>query len=392
MSGLLKRTWAEVDLDKISQNFLSIRSYVKKGCKVMAVVKADAYGHGAPYASKELDAAGADMFGVSNIEEAVQLRRCGITKPILILGYTPPESASELITHKFTQTVFSTEYAVKLSNAAQAAMGRIKVHIKLDTGMSRVGFLFNGKQDADCVNAVLAAAALPGLEAEGVFTHFAVADEPENSFTKVQFERFMRAVGLIEGRGVRFKIKHCCNSAGLLNYPKMQLDMVRPGIILYGLTPAAGMPLPIKLEPAMELKTVIFQIKTLDPGTAVSYGMRYVTPSARVVGTMPIGYADGFARSLSNRADVLIGGKRAQIIGRVCMDQCLADITDIDGVCEDSVVTVIGRDGDEAVTMEETAGLMGTINYETACLIGKRVPRVFFKNGENIGMQNYILP
>jgi alanine racemase len=358
----------------------------------MAVVKADAYGHGAPYASKELDATGADMFGVSNIEEAVQLRRCGITKPILILGYTPPESADELITHEFTQTVFSPEYAVKLSNAAQAVMGRIKVHIKLDTGMSRIGFLFNGREDAKCVDDVVAASDLPGLETEGVFTHFAVADEPENSFTKVQFERFMRAVGLIEGRGVRFKIKHCCNSAGLLNFPEMQLDMVRPGIILYGLTPAAGMPLPIKLEPAMELKTVIFQIKTLDPGTAVSYGMRYVTPSARVVGTMPIGYADGFARSLSNRADVLIGGKRAQIIGRVCMDQCLADITDIDGVCEDSVVTVIGRDGDEAVTMEETAGLMGTINYETACLIGKRVPRVFFKNGENIGMQNYILP
>jgi alanine racemase len=392
MSVFLKRTWAEVDLDKISCNFNSIKAYVAKGCRVMAVVKADAYGHGAPYAAKELDAAGADMFGVSNIEEALQLRRCGIEKPVLILGYTPPESAGELIAHNFTQTVFSADYAASLSLAAVGAGGIIRIHIKIDTGMSRIGFLFNGQADDGCIAGAVAAAAQPGLEVEGVFTHFAVSDEPENPFTQVQFGRFMRAVGLIESAGVRFKIKHCCNSAGLLNFPGMQLDMVRPGIILYGLTPAKGMPLPIRLEPAMELKTVIFQIKTLEEGTPVSYGMKYVTPGRRIVGTLPIGYADGFARSLSNSAEVLINGRRAVIVGRVCMDQCMADITEIDGVSENSVVTVIGRDGGESIAMEEIADRMGTINYEAACLIGKRVPRVFFRNGENIGFQNYILP
>ena len=389
---LIKRTWAEVDLDKITHNFQSIRKYVSVKAQIMAIVKADAYGHGAPYAAKELDAAGADRFGVSNIEEALQLRRCGITKPILILGYTPPDCVGTLIGEKITQTVFSPEYAETLSRAAVDAGGIVRIHIKIDTGMGRIGYLYNGQADAACVEGVTAAAALKGLEIEGVFTHFAVSDEPENPFTKLQFERFMHAVGLIEERGVKFQIKHCCNSAGLLNFPEMQLDMVRPGIILYGLTPNEPMPLPIRLEPAMELKTVMFQIKTLDADTPVSYGMKYVTPDRRVVGTLPIGYADGFARSLSNSADVLVSGQRARIIGRVCMDQCMADITDIANVQENSIVTVIGGDGSERISMEELAGKMGTINYETACLIGKRVPRVFYKGGEAVASQNYFLP
>ncbi len=214
----------------------------------------------------------------------------------------------------------------------------------------------------------------------------------ERDFTKIQFSRFMEALVKLEEKGLKFRLRHCCNSAGLLNFPQMQLDMVRPGIILYGLTPAAGMPLPIKLKPVMKLKTVISQVKTLDAGTSISYGMLYVTKNKTRVATLPVGYADGFARCLSNNADVLINGKRARIIGRVCMDQCMADVSDIDEAEENSVVTVIGPDGEDAVTMEEVAEKMGTINYETACLIGKRVPRVFFKDGKNVGTQNYILP
>jgi alanine racemase len=393
MSGFLKRTWAEVDLDKINENFAAIRLYVSQGCKVMAIVKADAYGHGALVISKELDKAGADYFGVSNIEEAVQLRRCGIIKPILILGYTPPNLAGELIAQNIIQTVFSSEYALALSNAAVKAGGFIKTHIKIDTGMSRIGFLFHSQADVQtCVQGIISAVKLPGLENEGVFTHFAVSDEPENPITKIQFDRFMSAVKLIEAQGIYFKIKHCCNSAGLLNFPEMQLDMVRPGIILYGLTPAAGMPLPITLKPAMELKTVIFQIKELESGTPVSYGMKFVTEGRRVVGTIPIGYADGFTRTLSNAADVLINGKRARIVGRICMDQCVVDITDIHDVKENGIVTIIGHDGSEQITMEDIAEKTGTINYETACLIGKRVPRVFYKNGVDVGTLNYILP
>lgn len=392
MSDFLKRTWAEVDLDKIEANYRAIRTYVSPRSKIMTVVKADGYGHGAPFVAKTFDDAGTDWFGVSNIEEAEQLRLSGIEKPILILGYTPPEFAGMLIKQRVTQTLFSLEYAKQLSAAAVEAGGTVDVHLKLDTGMSRIGFLFHGEEDAPALLRDAAAAVLPGLRIDGVFTHFAVSDEPGNPFTHTQFARFTRAIELLEEQGLHFSLRHCCNSAGLLNYPEMQLDMVRPGIILYGLTPAVGMPLPIELLPAMALKTVLFQTKTLTPDTPVSYGMTYRTPSERRVGTLPIGYADGYARSLSGRADVLIHGKRARVVGRVCMDQCMADVTDIANARSGDVVTVIGQDGGETVPMEEIAAHMGTINYEAACLIGKRVPRVFFKNGRQVGKLNYILP
>lgn len=392
MSCFLKRTWAEVDADCIAHNYRSIRNYIHKECRIMAIVKADAYGHGAPFVAKEFEALGADYFGVSNLEEALQLRNSGIKKPILILGYTPSEYAGEMIENNITQTVFGFQYAKELSEAARRAGGLLKVHIKVDTGMSRIGFLYHDAvKNSESVNEIIMVSALPALELEGIFTHFAVSDEPQNNFTKVQFDRFTDIIGKLEKSGVKFRLRHCCNSAGLLNFPEMQMDMVRPGIILYGMTPAEGMPLPISLKPAMSLKTVISQVKTLTDGTAVSYGMKYVTDGKKRVATLTIGYADGFARSLSNRADVLICGRRAKIIGRVCMDQCMADVSDIPRAAENTVVTVIGSDGDEFITMEEMARLMGTINYETSCLIGKRVPRVFYKNGKIVGTQNYIL-
>lgn len=389
----LRRTWAEVDADCIAANYRAIREYIHDGCKILACVKADAYGHGAPFVAAEFEKLGVDYFGVSNIEEALQLRGSGITKPILILGYTPAEFAGEMIRENITQTILSLDYATELSKAAKKAGGTIKAHIKIDTGMSRIGFLYHDiEKDAGSVSDILSVSRLEGLELEGIFTHFAVSDEPENDFTKIQFGRFMDVIDKLEKNGLTFKIRHCCNSAGLLNFPEMQLDMVRPGIILYGLTPAAGMPMPIKLRPVMSLKTIISQVKTLTPSTAISYGMKFVTKGETRVATLPIGYADGFSRSLSNSAEVLIRGKRARIVGRVCMDQCMADVTDIPNASENDIVTVIGRDGDDVITMEEVAERMGTINYETVCLIGKRVPRVFLKDGKNVGTQNYILP
>lgn len=393
MSCFLKRTWAEVDADSLAANYHAIRSYLHKDCKFMAIVKADAYGHGAPFAAQQFEELGADYFGVSNLEEAQQLRNNGITRPILILGFTPPEFAGEMVRQNITQTILSLDYAKQLSEEARKAGGTLRAHIKMDTGMSRIGFVYHGGAEDDrSIQEILQVSRLPALDLEGIFTHFAVSDEPENDFTNIQFSRFTQAISRLYENGIKFRLRHCCNSAGLLNFPQMQLDMVRPGIILYGLTPAVGMPMPIGLKPVMKLKTVISQVKTLDKGTAVSYGMKYVTQNETRVATMPVGYADGFARSLSETADVVISGKRARIIGRVCMDQCMADVSKIPEAAEDSVVTVIGTDGDETVSMEEIAEKMGTINYETACLIGKRVPRVFYKNGENIGTQNYILP
>lgn len=393
MSFFLKRTWAEVDADSLASNFNAIRSYVRPDCKLMAIVKADAYGHGAPFVANEFEKLGADYFGVSNIEEAVQLRNSGIKRPILILGFTPPECAGEMIEKNITQTVMSLDYAHLLSEEAKKAGGALRVHIKIDSGMSRIGFLYHGGiEDNESIEEIIKVSKLPALDLEGIFTHFAVSDEPEKDFTKIQFGRFMEAIERLSQNGIKFKLRHCCNSAGLLNFPEMQLDMVRPGIILYGLTPSDGMPVPIKLKPAMALKTVISQVKTLSKGTAVSYGMKYETSGDTRVATLPIGYADGFTRSLSNSADVLINGKRARIIGRVCMDQCMADVTEIPDVNENAVVTVIGGDGNESISIEEVAGKMGTINYETACLIGKRVPRVFYKDGKIVETQNYILP
>lgn len=389
MSRLLKRTWAQVDLDKLRRNFEKIKARTSPGTADMAIVKADAYGNGAVTCARELDDAGAAWFGVSNLEEAVQLREAGIIKPILILGYTPPDFADELIRHGVTQAVFSETYAFELSAAAAAAGGRVKAHLAIDTGMSRIGFVFDGSSDAESAQQAARAAALGGIDVSGAFTHFAVSDDPASDFTSVQFSRFTHAADMLRGMGVKLSVCHCCNSAALLLHPEMHLDMVRPGVILYGMVPDPGMPMPVALEPVMELKTVVFQIKQIPSGATVSYGRRFTAAGVTTVATLPIGYADGFSRSLSGRGEVIVNGRRAPIIGRICMDQCMIDISAIPGVHEGSIVTVIGADGGESITIDETAAKTGTINYEISCLIGKRVPRVFMKSGKAVGVQDY---
>ena len=391
MSEFLKRTWAEIHLDRLQGNFQAIQASLAPGSQAMAVVKADGYGHGAAAAAKALREAGAAWFGVSNLEEAVQLRRAGIDGDILILSFTPPEEAGRLAEFAVTQTVLSRPYAEELDAAAQAAGVRVRVHLKVDTGMSRVGFLYHREGDEAVLDDMAAACRLPHLTAEGIFTHFASADEEEDGgFTRRQFALFMDAVRRLEERGVSFALRHCCNSAATLRYPEMHLDMVRPGIILYGLSPAPWMEGMLPLEPVMELKTTVSMIKDLPADTPVSYGRIYTTGEARRVATVPIGYADGYPRVLSNRADMLLAGRRVRVVGRVCMDQCMLDVTGLD-VRESMVATVFGRDGEAFLPVEELADHMGTINYEVVCQISKRVPRLFVRDGQVVGQLNYIV-
>ena len=391
MSEFLKRTWAEIHLDRLQGNFQAIQASLAPGSQAMAGGKADGYGHGAAAAAKALREAGAAWFGVSNLEEAVQLRRAGIDGDILILSFTPPEEAGRLAEFAVTQTVLSRPYAEELDAAAQAAGVRVRVHLKVDTGMSRVGFLYHREGDEAVLDDMAAACRLPHLTAEGIFTHFASADEEEDGgFTRRQFALFMDAVRRLEERGVSFALRHCCNSAATLRYPEMHLDMVRPGIILYGLSPAPWMEGMLPLDPVMELKTTVSMIKDLPADTPVSYGRIYTTGEARRVATVPIGYADGYPRVLSNRADMLLAGRRVRVVGRVCMDQCMLDVTGLD-VRESMVATVFGRDGEAFLPVEELADHMGTINYEVVCQISKRVPRLFVRDGQVVGQLNYIV-
>lgn len=390
MSEFLKRTWAEIHLDRLQGNFQAIQASLAPGSQAMAVVKADGYGHGAAAAAKALRQAGAAWFGVSNLEEAVQLRRAGVDGDILILSFTPPEEAGRLAEFAVTQTVLSRPYAEELDAAAQAAGVRVRVHLKVDTGMSRVGFLYHREGDEAVLDDMAAACRLPHLTAEGIFTHFASADEEDGGFTRRQFALFMDAVRRLEERGVSFALRHCCNSAATLRYPEMHLDMVRPGIILYGLSPAPWMEGMLPLDPVMELKTTVSMIKDLPADTPVSYGRIYTTGEARRVATVPIGYADGYPRVLSNRADMLLAGRRVRVVGRVCMDQCMLDVTGLD-VRESMVATVFGRDGEAFLPVEELADHMGTINYEVVCQISKRVPRLFVRDGQVVGQLNYIV-
>ncbi len=386
-----RRTWTEIDLDKIKRNLQCIRSLLDPGTAIMGIIKADAYGHGAiPVASELKDDVA--MFAVSGLDEAVQLRKGGISNDILILGYTPADSTDELIRLGITQTVFSYEYARKLYTQACKLDKELKVHIKIDTGMSRLGFAAQTRSDAlQSEDEILQIISQFGraLHVEGIFTHFAVSDEPEDTFTAMQFERFTGVCKALQDRGIRLKYRHCCNSGAIIDFPHMQLDMVRPGIILYGMQPAKGLR-DIGLSPALSLKTVVAQTHRLKKGMSISYGRTYIAQSDMTVATIPIGYADGYPRALSNIGQVLVNGRRANIVGRICMDQCVIDISDIPNVHEGSIVTVIGRDGKETITAEEIADKLGSINYEITCLIGKRVPRVYFKNNTEVDSRCYI--
>ena len=385
MNDLQKRTWAEISLDNIRHNYHAIRAALPDGCRFLGIVKADAYGHGAPAVARALEAEGADYLAVSCLDEAVELRDGGITMPILILGHTPHEYTKVLIDNNITQTVTCLAKALEYSGEA-AGLGReLKIHIKLDTGMSRLGFLVADSHFDEGVDNIIRSCKLPGLIPEGIYTHFAVSDEDGadcREYTRAQFALFCRVTEEIKRRGgIEFEIRHCANSGAVVNYPEMALDMVRPGLLLYGLYPdpeTEG----LDLHPVMTIKARIAAIKQVRPGDSISYGRTFRAEAPMRVAVIPMGYADGLHRVLSNKMQVLIHGKPARQLGRICMDMCMVDVTDIPEAQTGDVVVIFGKDGDAVQPVEALAQLAGTISYEIVCAMSKRIPRIFCSGGE----------
>lgn len=399
MKEILRRTWAEIDLDALSRNFRTVRNAVSPKAKVCCVVKADAYGHGAVRVAREFQDLGADWFAVSNLEEALQLRFGGLTKPLLVLGFTPAEEAGTLAQYDISQCLYSSDYAEALSSCAQKAGATVKVHVKIDTGMNRLGFPFQDiSRDEGTVEEVKRACTLPGLFPEGIFTHFAVSDEGSDgdAFTMRQFGCFKEMLESLQREKIVFQVRHCANSAAVFDYPLSHLDMVRAGIVIYGLSPSGALRNRPDLVPALSLKSVVSHIKTILPGSTISYGRAYTVQRPMVVATVPVGYADGYPRSLSpgggkKGAHVLLHGRRCAVVGRVCMDQMMVDVTGLSHVSIGDTVTLIGRDGEEEITADELAAIEGTINYEVVCGLSKRVPRVYLKGGKVDSIYNQLL-
>ena len=372
MNDLQKRTWAEIHLDNISGNVLAMREKLPVGCRFLGVVKADAYGHGAVPVAKKLESIGCEYLAVACIDEAIELREAGVKAPILILGYTPPACAAELVRYGITQAVGSLAMARELS--ANAGDKPVHAHFKLETGMGRTGFRVLSPQELDEAAEALK---LPGLDVEGVFTHFAVSDEFGDPFTQEQFSRFTNAVSALEAsRGRRFDIRHCANSGAVINYPEYSLDMVRPGIATYGLYPAketGG----ILLRPGMSLRSRIVQVTTHEAGDTISYGRKFKADGPMRIAVVPIGYADGLHRTLSGQLEILIRGRRCRQLGRICMDMCMVDVTALGDVRPGEVATIFGRDGDAEISVDELAEKAGTISYELLCAVSPRVPRIY---------------
>ena len=379
MKSTLRRTWAEINLDNLAYNYKKIREYIGKDVKFLGVVKADAYGHGAVQVSKHLQELGADYLAVSSIDEAMELRINGITMPILILGHTPREQVDRLICFNITQAVTCEAKAIEYSEEAVKYGGTLKVHIKVDSGMSRLGYICEGDYFEHGVDGICDACKLPGLDAEGIFTHFAVSDEEGDEcmeYTKHQFKLFTDVVSAVEEKlGKKFKIRHCANTGATVDYPETYLDMVRPGLLLYGYGDFAKR---LGLKPIMTMKTTVSTIKIYPEGTKISYGGLYTTEKKTRIGVVPYGYADGFLRSLSNRYSVLTKNGPAPVRGRICMDMCMIDLTDKPDVVIGSEVEIFG----EHNPIEKMAEMAGTIPYELVCAVSKRVHRVYIADGE----------
>ena len=381
MESTLKRTWAEIDLDALARNYDRIRRHVGEETKLLGVIKADAYGHGAVPVARELEALGASYLAVSNIDECEEVRLGGVKLPVLMLGFTPADQAERILELDMTQAVQSLDIAEAFSDAAVKYGKKMKVHIKLDTGMGRLGFPCDEANFAQSLADILAVLKLPGLDVEGIFTHFCVSDEEgeENvAFTKKQHERYARMIAQAEEKGnFRFQLRHCCNAGGIVSYPEWADDMVRCGIILYGSGELAER---MGMEPVMALKSRVAVVRDLAPGTSVSYGRTYFTTRKSRIAVLPLGYADGLHRALSNRMEVLTPYGRAKQVGRICMDMCMIDVTDLPEVKSGDEVEIFGKN----VLCAEDAAACGTIPYELLCAVSKRVPRHYFLHGERV--------
>ena len=379
------RVQANINLDAIYENVANAKKIIHPGTKLMAIIKADGYGHGAVPVAKTLNSI-VDAYGIAILEEGIELRQAGITKPILILGYTPQPLYKPMIQYDIATAVFDWNMAEKLSETAQKIGKTASVHIKVDTGMSRIGF----KPDEESLEVIKKIAKLPGLHIDGCFTHFARMDEVDKTKAKAQFEKYMDFVQKIEAAGIAIPIKHVSNSAGIIEMPQVNLDMVRDGISVYGIYSSEEVQKQrLPLTPAMEVKSWVSFVKTLEAGVEIGYGGTYTTEKETRVATIPVGYADGYPRALSNQGRVLIHGQSAKILGRVCMDQFMVDVTDIPDVVQGDEVTLVGRDGEGYISIEEVANMSYSFNYEFVCDIGKRVPRVYYWHGKKIGTKDY---
>lgn len=374
------RVYAKIDLDAIAYNMEQIKQNIRPETKVMAVIKADGYGHGAVQIAEMMERWNYIWgFAVATLDEAVVLRTEGIQKPILVLGCVFPDQYMEMLKHEIRMNIYTEEMAESISRMAAREGKTAYMHIKLDTGMSRLGFGIN-EQSAETIKRI---SKMPNVNMEGIFTHFTKADEKDKSFTKKQIQEFVWMTERLKEKNVRFTYEHCSNSAGIIDVPEANFDIVRAGISTYGLYPSEEVDKTnVKLKPALALKSHVAFVKEIERGTPVSYGGTFVAKEKMKIATIPVGYADGYPRSLSNKGYVLIRGKKAPILGRVCMDQFMVDVTQIEGVSFGDKVTMIGKDGNEILPVEVLSELSGRFNYEFVCDLGKRIPRVYVRDGK----------
>lgn len=380
------RGYVTIDLDAIYNNIEKLKNNLKIGTKVAAVIKTDGYGHGAvPIAFTIEDLV--DAYAVATIDEAINLREHGVTKPIYVIGYTHEGQMERFVEYDVRPTIFTMQSALVASNAAVNMEKNIKIHIKIDTGMGRIGF----RDDDESIEIIKQINKLSNVEIEGIFTHFATADEKDKKRAKKQYDRFKNFTDKLEEQGVHIPIKHCSNSAAMMEMNYANMDCVRAGIAMYGLYPSEEVDKEnIILTPALSFKSHIIFVKEIEKGTEISYGGTFVADKKMKVATIPVGYGDGYRRSLSNKGYVLIRGKKAPIIGRVCMDQFMVDVTEIKDVENGDLVTLIGKDGKEDISAEKLAELAGeTFNYEIVCDLGKRIPRIYYRNGKIICTKDY---
>ena len=384
MSGF-ERVAAYVDLDKVHENLKEVFKYVRAGTRIIPVIKTNGYGHGAVEIAKEIkDEECVFGFAVATVEEALELREGGVDKPIILLGYTFPDTYPDIVKFELRPAVFKADQAEELSKEAVKQGKEVYFHLAVDTGMRRIGVRAN-ESSLDLVKHILS---LPNVVSEGIFTHFAKADERNEKTTDKQIERFKDFIFLCEGEGIEFKYKHCSNSAGILLYPEANMDLVRLGIVMYGLWPSDEVPLKrSEIRPVLELKSHIVYIKEIEGGDEVSYGGTYTALNKRKIATIPVGYGDGYPRTLSNKGYVLINGHYAPIVGRICMDQFMVDVTKIPEAKEGDTVTLIGHDGESYISAEELGRLSGRFNYELLCSLGSRIPRMFVKRGEVVSVR-----
>lgn len=386
MEKIMRPVWAEIDLDKAAYNMKNIKKLVKDK-EVIAVVKADCYGHGADDLAPVFLENGASRLAVAILTEGIELRKKNITAPIMILGYTPLELGEELINNDIEQTVYDLEYAKKLSNIAERLGKKAKIHIALDTGMGRIGFIPN----EESIEAVEKIASLNGIEIIGIFTHFSTADEYDKNYTNEQFKKIKNFISELEKRNINIPLKHVSNSGAIMDMPETYLDAVRAGIILYGYYPSNEVNKEkLDIKPILTLKTTVSHVKEVEEGTSISYGRTFITERKSKIATIPIGYADGYSRLLSGKAKVIINGKFAPVVGRICMDQCMIDVTDIGEVKVGDEVILLGEEGNLKFNADDFAEIMGTINYEITCMLKQRIPRVYIKKGKIVNVRNYI--